>query len=305
MKQVFLLSIGLLAFLVVGGSKADGQKAKERNRIQPVPIGGLSPEPVTMDTVNHRWRGARCQIRFSVEIGKGSDKGWSRSDWLYAPALPGEKPVKIRFSVSNREGLVRGGYLRRNKEIRPGTPFVVTGWHFVEPHKQKGFIVNLRFESLPVDARVEFKDFDRIEHLEDLEQLMRIELFQLHEGSQVAVEAAGEAGTSSGQPNIKIVSATAQPAVVRRGSELELLISYELHGVDLGSGLEIAETRELISGDDRLAVFNATRSRKPGLYTSSHKIQVTESTKPGRYTYRAEIRLNGTVSEASSVFEVK
>jgi hypothetical protein len=259
-----------------------------------------------MPNVNRRWAGARCQIRAAVEIKKDRDAaGWSKSDWLKAPVLPGEKEIKIRFLVSNRDLLIREGQLRRNKELRPGTAFIATGWRFADQKKQKGIVIDLRFESLPIEARLEFKGPEKLEDLEDAEQMARFELFQLHEGSQQIGGAPGSIEPSiPAEPSVSIVSAAVEPKVATRGSELELLITYNVAGGDQ-NGVQVNETRELRLGNKVVGVFNDTKTRVAGYYTSAHKIQVTRAISPGKYTFRASISAGGKSNESTAYFEIR
>jgi hypothetical protein len=306
---ISLLAASLAFCYACGGGSAArevklGRESRGR-KVEPVTISSVAPEPVTLESVNRRWGGARCQIRTAVEIKKDRDKaGWSKSDWLRAPVLPGEKAIRIRLWVSDRDALAREGYLRRNTEVRPGTAFIATGWRFADPSKKKGIVFDLRFEALPVKARMEFKGADQLEDLEDAEQLARIELFQLHEGSQQSASSSESPSSRSAGPTITVVSAAVEPKLVRRGGEVELLITYTVGGGSQAA-VQVSETRELRKGESNIGTFSDTKTRVPGTYTSSRKIQVTPTTPAGSYTFRALVSIAGTSSEASTSFEVR
>jgi hypothetical protein len=323
-KILMVSTAALLILLMVCSGEGQlriGRKKKERKIVTPVPISSAAPEPVTIDTVNRRWKGARCQIRFPIEIKKDrDDNGWSHSDWLKAPSLPDDKELKIRLLVSDREALVRSGYLSQKKVLRPGTAFIAQGWRLENPNKEKGLMLDLRFESLPIQARMEFKGGDRLDDLELVEQAMRIDLFQLYEVSQpvlntqkipepepVKKERVAEQSTptQSYDPSVKILAASVQPAQVSRGGKIELIITYVIGGLPPGSGFEVVEKRDIKSGEKVMGSFDDRKSRLSGTYTTTHKIDVAANTAPGVYTFQAVVNLAGKTSEASALFEVR
>lgn len=141
---------------------------------------GVAPEPVTMETVNQRWQGKRCQLRVAAEVRRNrDDMGWSSSRWTEAPTLPGDRKLEFRLRVADRDALAEGGYLSRNRSLRPGTIFQSAGWRMTDPGRERGLVLDLRFEQVPVEARMEFRGAARLIDLEDLERVARIELFQL------------------------------------------------------------------------------------------------------------------------------
>jgi hypothetical protein len=147
---------------------------------------------------------------------------------------------------------------------------------------------------------MEFKGAEKLEDLEDVEQLMRIELFQLHEGTQQAAEVEPRIAQA---PGVSIVTAAVEPRVATRGTEVEFLITYTVSG---GPGpVQVSEKRELRKGDASLAIFNDSKTRVPGTYTSSHKVQISPGTLPGSYMFKASVSMGGNNSEASAKFEVR
>jgi hypothetical protein len=92
--------------------------------------------------------------------------------------------------------------------------------------------------------------------------------------------------------------------VASRGSEVELIITYTVSGGD-SSPVQVSETRELRKGDRTVGTFNDSKTRVPGTYASSHRIQITPDTLPGSYTFRASVTMAGKSSEASATFEVR
>ena len=169
------LQAGLV--LILGGC-AGGPPPQVTTPVTVAP--GVAPEPVTMETVNRRWQGKRCQLRVTADIRRNRDRmGWSASKWMEAPTLPGDKKLKFRLLVADREALAEGGYLSRNRSVRPGTIFQSGGWRLTDPGRERGLVLDLQFDQPPVEARMEFQGGNRLVDLEDLERVARIELFQL------------------------------------------------------------------------------------------------------------------------------
>lgn len=163
--------------LILGGCSA-GPPPQAAAPVTVAP--GVVPGPVTMETVNQRWRGKRCQLRVAAEIRRNTDRtGWSASRWMEAPTLPGDRKLQFRLLVADRAALAGGGYLSRGRSVRPGTIFQSNGWRLSDPGRQRGLVLDLQFEQPPVEARMEFRGGDRLVDLEDVEQVARIELFQL------------------------------------------------------------------------------------------------------------------------------
>ena len=274
------------------GMAASG--ADSSGRIRPVPVSGLAPEPVTLESVRRRWNGNRCQIRFPAKIKKG--KGWVNGDWMLAPALPGDKDLYVRLSVSDRNRLEQAGFLSGGKDIRAGTYFIAEDWRLKDPDKGRGMFLDLRFEELPVQARLEFRGGVRLSDIERIEQVARIELFQLH--------GPPEAAPGNPAPQFRIASATVNPTVARPGEEIELLVTYS---VPLAG--DVKELREIHLDGRMIAGFPLQRQRQAGSYTSSHKVTIKAGTAPGMYTYRVQVDLTAgnqrQTSEATASFEVR
>ena len=317
--------------------------AADKKRVQPVSVAaGVSPEPVTMKTVNRRWKEARCQVRFGAEIAKGKDRaGWSRSKWLLAPSLPGDRKLFVRLWVSDRALLDRQGLLRRSKFIRPGTPFIAAGWSYREPANQKHLILELRFRQAPVQARLEFRNTRAID-LEDVERIARVELFQLlaapapspvraAQPSRPVAAAprptaqpvraapykprAGQPASSEGplpldagavyRPSIQVVAASVKPARASRGSQITLLIQYAVNGLPPGTNFEVTERRILKLGEKTLGDFEEKLPRAIGSYTSAQQIDIPDTAAPGIYSFQAEVSLIGLTGRASALFEIQ
>ena len=88
----------------------------KKKKVQPVAVSSVGVGPANMRTVNQRWAGSRAIIRVPAVVQKGKDKqGWSSSEWLPAPRLPGEREVKFRIWVSDREAPTRRPESTRSK----------------------------------------------------------------------------------------------------------------------------------------------------------------------------------------------
>ena len=317
--------------------------AKKKKKVQPVAVGSAGVGPVNMRTVNQRWAGSRAIIRVPVAVKKGKDKqGWSSSEWLPAPRLPGEREVKFRIWVSDREALAREGYLYRKKSIRPGTAFVAENWALSMPSKGRGLHLKLRLESVPVEARIEFTKH-RLDELEDIERVMRIQIFQLsgpapggvsltqntRSGAPPAPPAPAPALTPSFSsrsdapapaaaspsppdqqepatfsPQVKIDLVGVQPANVEKGAEVQLVINYQVEGIPPGVPFKIVEDRSLRFGETVIYQFDDSIARTAGTYSSAETVTVPADAPSGVYTFQAKVTLAGVSSEGSALFQV-
>lgn len=324
--------IGWIAVLM---AIAAAPTAADKKRAQPVTIAtGVSPGPVTMETVNASWKGSRCQIRFGPEIPRGkTNTGWSRSKWILAPTLPGDKKRYLRLWVSDRAALDSEGYLRRGKFIRPGTPFIALGWSFQNATKRKDLVLGLRFEQVPVQARLEFRDTKAID-LEDMERLAKVELFQVlgkppptrlppsvqqrRVAETVQQPKAGSppilppteappipTSDSVYRPTVEVHAASVNPAQVFPGSQISLMIHYEVSGIPAGTSFEVVERRILKREGRVLVTFEEKLPRASGSYTSAQQIDVSAGMSVGIYSLEAEVSLAGVTAKASALFEIR
>lgn len=305
---------------------ASGRRDAERTA-QPVAVSGVAAEPVTLETVNRRWRGSRCQIRVPLDIKKGTDRaGWSEGKWIEAPTLPGDRKVEIRMTVSDRDLLVREGYLYRKRSIRAGTMFVAQGWTLTNPKRQKGLVLDLTLEGTPVQARMEFGKADELDDLEDVERLTRIELFQVL-GAAEAPPVRLDPGVSSPPPQavvrthltdpapplsqptyspaVEILAASVTPAAVSRGSQVGLVVNYRVSGLPDGASFDTTEERSLLQGETTMGTFDEHVPRSNGTFTTTQSVNVSADLAPGTYTFRARVSLAGATSEGSALLEVR
>ena len=307
----------------------------KKKKVQPVAVGSAGVGPVNMRTVNQRWAGSRAIIRVPVAVKKGKDKqGWSSSEWLPAPRLPGEREVKFRIWVSDRDALAREGFLYRKKSIRPGTAFVAENWALSMPAKGRGLHLKLRLESVPVEARIEFTKH-RLDELEDIERVMRIQIFQLSGPAPGAVsltqntpsgappappalmprsDAPAPAAASPSPPDqqepatfsplVKIDLVGVQPANVEKGTEVQLVINYQVEGIPPGVPFKIVEDRSLRFGEKVIYQFDDSIARTAGTYSSAETVTVPADAPSGVYTFQAMVTLAGVSSEGSALFQV-
>lgn len=325
------LHVWRLFVLVAGGATlaacASGRREDDRT-VRPVAVSGVAAEPVTLETVNRRWQGNLCQIRVPLEIKKGTDRnGWSEGKWVKAPTLPGDHRVEIRVAVSNRDLLVREGYLYRKRSVRAGTMFIAQGWALLNPKRQKGLVLDLQVQGTPVQARIEFGKADKLEDLEDVERLARIELFQLmgpvepHPNRTASLPASppgrtAPAGTelvsplppapqTNFRPAVEILATSAAPATVSRGSQVDLVVNYRVTGLPEGTVLDAVEERTLFRGEKAMGTFAEHVPRGNGTFTATQTINVAAELAPGLYNFRSRISLAGASSEGSALFEIR
>jgi hypothetical protein len=265
-------------------------------------------------------------------------QGWSFSEWIHSPELPGQMRIEFRIGVSRRDLLLEKGYLYRDMSLRPGTAFVGEEWDLSRPDKRRGLRLTLRLQDLPVQAVVEFKK-DRLVDLEDMEQAMRIQIFQLtgstelaptlsealpgpmpasselSPGDPAALLPRGDSLPQSGsaavpepaqgfKPQVQVLSASVQPLEVRAGGEMKLVMQYRVEGLPDGFEYEVSEVRRIVSDNATAGEFADTVSRPVGSFTSAQTVQTPANATPGLYTFRAIVRLAGIEAEGAAFFRV-
>lgn len=319
------LVIGALSLAVCAGLAAAQAIRIERKpkKAQPVPVApGIAPEPITMENVNRRWSQTRCQIRVALDIGKDRDgQGWSASDWIDPPVLPRERKHRFRVLVSDRASLERGGHLSKRKTLRPGTLFVAEGWRFTDPRKNKGLVLDLRFEGLPIKARMEFDDTN-LDSLETVDTLAKVQLFQVLEKVEAAPPArpvpiaepepparnaapASRAVPEVFDPAIAISAVSVMPATVTRGGKMDLIVIYTVKGVPPGAAIPVTETRQIRAGERQLASFEEQVHRAAGAFTSTQSINTPADLAPGVYAFDVTLAFAGKVEKSRAFFELK
>ena len=204
------------------------------------------------------------------------------------------------------------------------------------PDKGKGLHIKLRFESVAVDARMEFTKH-RLDDLEDVERVMRVQIFQLSGPAPGAVSltqntpsgappaqqaptltprslvppapaanpsppAQEEPATFS--PQVKIDLVGVQPANVEKGTEVQLVINYQVEGIPPGVPFKIVEDRSLRFGETVIYQFDDSIARTAGTYSSAETVTVPADAPSGVYTFQAKVTLAGVSSEGSALFQV-
>lgn len=289
-------------------------------------VASASAEAPALAQANARWRGARCRIRYDIEIKKGTNKeGWSRSPIMLSSG-GNEKPFNFLFEVSNRDALA--GILRDGR-VPAGTDFVAAGWNLVDPAKQRGLYLELRFANAPVTARWWFigrghvsGDSFPLERLEQVERYLRIDAFALAAANDqlVAVPADRAVGSAAGQPaaaappaaaatvykpRLRMVAVAAQPAQLEAGSEVDLVLSYVVDGIPPGASFEVVERREIALAGTVVAAFDQALSRVADTYNSAQRVRLPALAAKGLYTVRGRVTMGGVVAEATGLLEVK
>lgn len=271
----------------------------------------VPPEPVTLNSVNRNWTGSRAQIRFPFQITKGTDsEGWFESKWAEFP----EDGSEIQFLVSDRDALRE---IIPKKHILVGASLICDGWSLRRPEKGKDLQVDFHFENYPVRARIVFDDKD-LEDLPEAESFLRLKVLKFYaKGEQLSAippapsappsppaSAPAVAGPATYKPRSEILAASVQPARVKAGQEVDLIISYRLDGVPAGAVFETVEQRALYQGGEKITAFEEPIDRTPGSFTSSKKVKVPASAKPGVYLFHARVLFAGSEAKAEALFEV-
>ena len=202
------MAVAVLSSCVSARSPAAANVPSGGTDIRPVPVTGIAPASVTLQSVRQQWNGSRAQIRFPAKLRKS--KGWAQSKWMNAPTLPGEKKMRVRLLVSDYDLVRQQGRLSARDEIRAGTFFVIDDWQLTYPNKERGLVIDMHFEDTPVRARLEYGINIRLSDIEQAERVARIELFQPSEPPVAApdgfvavvpdIERTGRAVGRGGRP---------------------------------------------------------------------------------------------------------
>lgn len=293
-----------------------------------VAAGALAPRPAqagdeaVLAGLDARWTGATCVLRISLPIKDERDEqGWSHSR-IYMVELEGEKPFHFRLRISDLALLrARAG----GDEVRPGTVFVVEGWRPDRWGAFGGFDLDLRFRDLPLAGRFEFlagRGFSLKEkQLADVERWLRLEACEVAFPSEAlpprpvpaqasapappVAAATRSAPDAAFVPAVGVLAASVQPARVRPGEEIALVVNYRIAGLPPGAGFEVVEVRELYAGERRLTTMEDRLTRAAGTYTSSQKLRVPADLAAGLYRLRVRVRMAGLEAEGEALFAVE
>ncbi|HPR65210.1 MAG TPA: hypothetical protein PK014_13450 [Thermoanaerobaculia bacterium] len=308
MKKALKILMIIFSLVILGACTFGSGKAPS------VPASYVPAEPITLESVNREWTGARAQIRYPFKIEKGSDsEGWSESKWAKFP----QDDTEVRFMVTNRDSLRP---IIPKKKILVGASLICDGWSLRRPSKGKDLQVDFHFEKYSARARIIFEDKD-LEDLPDAERFLRLQILKLYGKSEqlssvplsapgpgYAPPAATAPTAPSGQafkPQVEILSTSVQPVRVRAGEQVDLVIHYRVQGIPPSTSFEAVELRALYMGDKKLASFRDPIARGSGSFTSSKKVKVPSSAKPGVYRFTARIEFAGSEAEAEAIFEVQ
>ncbi len=103
----------------------------------------------------------------------------------------------------------------------------------------------------------------------------------------------------------RVVTVTAHPPIVDRGSQVELRLSYTIAEEIPGSTREVIEHYVILRDGTHVAAFEERAERGSGLHTSSRVVEVPTDAAPGVYTFDATIDAAGERDDGSASFEVR
>ncbi|MBP1687425.1 MAG: hypothetical protein H6Q33_3568, partial [Deltaproteobacteria bacterium] len=137
------------------------------------------------------------------------------------------------------------------------------------------------------------------------EPYLRAHFFMLSQADTAAApsRAAGRAG--SGIAAVRLLSASVQPARVAPGSDVQLVLTYQVDGVAGPSMAKILERRIITKAGVGIADLHSDVPRPSGTFTSQQTMRVPASATPGVYTLRAEVSLGNVNSFSEALFEVR
>ncbi len=282
---------------------------------------GSSEEVAALNRLNETWKEAKCRNRISVEIKKGTDRdGWSDSPWMCEHGSGSENVEYFcfRFKVTNRQALLP---LMDGKTLRAGARFVVDGWEAEKPKGLKGVTLNLQFVDVPARAQITFTrrgSFNKVgtvERLMNIERYMRFDAFEVRPPDEriepvaapivVAPPAPGPLTTPvQVRPELRLMAASVEPARVAVGEEIRLIAIYAVEGLSPGAIVSVNEWRTIRQGERTLTTTDASVQQGSGIHQSSQPLRVPATLAPGFYELLVTIELQGSVKEATAVFEV-
>jgi len=248
----------------------------------------------------------------------------------------GERMFYYALEVSDRDALAP---ILAGESIPPGTRFIAEGWSLARPEKQEGVYLQLRFEALPqVKARLRFLppgkfgstrvdvsfvtfDFFPLSQFETVERYSRIEAFQLQAADEQltvpaptqlpirAQEGAPVARTPSAEPApfkpaVRLLAVSCQPAQLRAGDEVEIVLNYAVEGIPAGASFEVVERREILRDEEALGTFEKPLGRMAGTFTSTLRVRIPETAPPALYSVRGTVTMAGSTSTATALLEV-
>ena len=298
-------------------------------------LAAARTDPGILDEVNRRWKGARCRIRIQVPIKNASDsQGWSKSPRIVGPTESGaytsnplEAWAAVRISVSDLAALRP---ILRAGSIPPGTTFIAEGWRLEDPKRGTGPVLELRFADLPVRARISFVVGLRkklpLDKLGIVDLWLRLSAFQLSAVDEqlVDVPRTAEAGPGdtrargrepvladspasapASDPSLGILGVAVDPSRVAPGSEVRLIITYDVGGPPPGGTFDVVERRTILQDGETLTTLEATVARGSGTHKASQPLRLPATLAPGIYELRASVLMPGITSAGSALFQVR
>ncbi len=271
---------------------------------------------------NQTWQEAKCRNRIAMVIKKGKDRdGWSKSPWMCETGAGSKKEsFCFRFKVSDRQALLP---LIDGKTLRVGARFVADGWTLENPGAIKGLSLDLRFVDVPVKARFVFfrpggmgaTGIGPVERVMNIERYMRFDAFEVRPPDEriepvaapivVAPPAPGPLTTPvQVRPELRLMAASVEPARVAAGETVRLIAIYAVEGLPADAVVNVREWRTIRQGERTLTTTDASVQQGPGIHQSSQPLQVPAILTPGVYELLVTIELQGSVKEATAVFEV-
>jgi hypothetical protein len=117
--------------------------------------------------------------------------------------------------------------------------------------------------------------------------------------------AASAATSPLYRPALRVVAVACQPARVLAGEEVELVLTYSVEGIPPGASFEVAERREILSGETVIATFDKPMSRLADTYTSVQRVSIPGGAKAGLYTVRGTVAMAGISASGTALLEVR
>jgi hypothetical protein len=103
---------------------------------------------------------------------------------------------------------------------------------------------------------------------------------------------------------VRIESASAEPAMFKRGEKTELVATYAILGASPDAEFDVTETREIRLGDELVGKPEVSVKRKGGTYTSKIPLLLPEDAKSGTYKVLITVQAAGSKDSRETTFMV-
>ena len=233
---------------------------------------------------------------------------------------------RVRVLVSDGDAVHRR-YL--NGTLPAGTSFVAVGWAEDKPGGNVHLELEITIDGTPVRVRVYYYDdwVGRVsaKRLDEFELWARLDLFNITSTPDEQLVAAQPDGgqttpagvaptvppppAAHGEPisatrDLRVMAASVEPARIAPGSEINLIVVYEVEGIPPGSTVTVTERRTILHRGQTLTSTETSVTRGSGVHESSLPMGVPGTLAAGVYELQVTVEMAGLARSGSAMFEV-